>query len=66
MGGMEREFDGGYAEYTCVPASQVQRIKTELPCLHVQIGETFHMDQIVEAHRLTEENRAGGKIVVLT
>ena len=24
MGGMGRRFDGGYAEYTCVPASQVQ------------------------------------------
>jgi NADPH2:quinone reductase len=23
MGGMARTFDGGYAEYTCVPASQV-------------------------------------------
>jgi NADPH:quinone reductase-like Zn-dependent oxidoreductase len=31
MGGMGREFDGGYAEYTCVPASQVQLIKTKLP-----------------------------------
>ena len=31
MGGMGRQFDGGYAEYTCVPASQVQAIKTELP-----------------------------------
>jgi NADPH:quinone reductase-like Zn-dependent oxidoreductase len=30
MGGMGRVFDGSYAEYTCVPASQVQRIKTEL------------------------------------
>ncbi len=28
MGGMGRAFDGGYAEYTCVPASQVQIIKT--------------------------------------
>ena len=27
MGGMGREFDGGYAEYTVVPASQVQHIK---------------------------------------
>ena len=26
MGGMGREFDGGYAEYTCVPATQVQAI----------------------------------------
>jgi NADPH:quinone reductase-like Zn-dependent oxidoreductase len=31
MGGMGRQFDGGYAEYTCVPAQQVQVIKTELP-----------------------------------
>jgi NADPH:quinone reductase-like Zn-dependent oxidoreductase len=31
MGGMGRAFDGGYAEYTCVPANQVQVIKTELP-----------------------------------
>lgn len=31
MGGLGREFDGGYAEYTCVPATQVQIIKTTLP-----------------------------------
>jgi NADPH:quinone reductase-like Zn-dependent oxidoreductase len=31
MGGMGRNFDGGYAEYTCVPATQVQVIKTDLP-----------------------------------
>jgi NADPH:quinone reductase-like Zn-dependent oxidoreductase len=30
MGGMGRQFDGGYAEYTCVPAIQAQVIKTEL------------------------------------
>jgi NADPH:quinone reductase-like Zn-dependent oxidoreductase len=30
MGGMGREFDGGYAEYTCVPAAQVQALKTTL------------------------------------
>jgi NADPH:quinone reductase-like Zn-dependent oxidoreductase len=30
MGGMGRKFDGGYAEYTCIPASQVQAIKTDL------------------------------------
>ncbi len=34
--------------------------------LHIQVGKTFHMDEIVEAHRLMEENKAGGKIVVLT
>ncbi len=31
MGGLGRQFDGGYAEYTCVPAKQVQVIKAELP-----------------------------------
>jgi NADPH:quinone reductase-like Zn-dependent oxidoreductase len=31
MGGMGRQFDGGYAEYVCVPASQVQAIETRAP-----------------------------------
>ena len=31
MGGMGRAFDGGYAEYTCAPTSQVQSVKTQLP-----------------------------------
>src|ERR1700691_3197450 len=31
MGGLGRDFDGGYAEYTCVPVAQVQAIKTQLP-----------------------------------
>jgi NADPH:quinone reductase-like Zn-dependent oxidoreductase len=30
MGGMGRAFDGSYAEYTSVPATQVQRIDTNL------------------------------------
>ena len=34
--------------------------------LKLQIGKTFHLDEIVEAHRLIEKNTAGGKIVVLT
>ena len=28
VGGMGRALDGGYAEYTCLPASQVQIIKS--------------------------------------
>ncbi len=31
MGGMGRNFDGGYAEFTCVPVTQVQAFETELP-----------------------------------
>jgi NADPH:quinone reductase-like Zn-dependent oxidoreductase len=34
--------------------------------LKIQIGKTFNLDDIVEAHRCMEENKAGGKIVVLT
>jgi NADPH:quinone reductase-like Zn-dependent oxidoreductase len=34
--------------------------------LHVQVGKTFHLDEVAEAHRCMEENKAGGKIVVLT
>jgi NADPH:quinone reductase len=30
MGGMGRIFDGGYAEYTCVPAAQVIAFRSEL------------------------------------
>ncbi len=31
MGGMGRAFDGGYAEYTCVPARQVRAFQSDLP-----------------------------------
>jgi len=31
MGGMGRQFDGGYAEYTLVPVGQVQKLITTLP-----------------------------------
>ncbi|MGC3992588.1 MAG: zinc-binding dehydrogenase [Propionicimonas sp.] len=31
MGGMGRSFDGGYAEYTCVPAGQVIAFTSDLP-----------------------------------
>jgi NADPH:quinone reductase-like Zn-dependent oxidoreductase len=31
MGGMGRTFDGGYAEYTCVPATQVVPFRSDLP-----------------------------------
>ncbi|TVY92802.1 Quinone oxidoreductase [Lachnellula willkommii] len=33
--------------------------------LHVQMGKTFKIDEIVEAHKCMEQNEAGGKIVVL-
>ena len=30
MGGMGRVFDGGYADYTCVPAVQVIPFRSDL------------------------------------
>jgi NADPH:quinone reductase-like Zn-dependent oxidoreductase len=33
--------------------------------LHIQVGKTFRLDQIAEAHRCMEENKANGKVVVL-
>ena len=34
--------------------------------LRVQIGKIFKLDDIAEAHQCMEQNRASGKIVVLT
>jgi NADPH:quinone reductase-like Zn-dependent oxidoreductase len=31
MGGMGRQFDGAYAEFACVPASQVRKFSSDLP-----------------------------------
>lgn len=31
MGGMGRAFDGGYAEYTCVPVGQVRAFRSDMP-----------------------------------
>ncbi len=31
MGGMGRQYDGGYAEYTCVPVSQAIPFRSDLP-----------------------------------
>ena len=58
-------YDGGAEDFMLTPLEQlVQQIAAGK--LHVQIGRTFRLDEIVEAHRCMEENKAGGKIVVLT
>ena len=31
MGGMGRDFDGGYAEYARIPVTQIRKISTDLP-----------------------------------
>ncbi len=58
-------YDGGAADFKAMPFQElVDQIAAGT--MHVQVGRVFHLDDIVEAHRLMEENNAGGKIVVLT
>jgi NADPH:quinone reductase-like Zn-dependent oxidoreductase len=61
MGGMGLEFDGGYAEYTCVPATQVQGLKKPLPwetlgalpeMLQTSWGSLFKSLRLEEGERL--------------
>lgn len=61
MGGIGRAFDGGYAEYTCVPANQVQEVKTKLPwevlgampeMLQTAYGSLFRSLQLQKGERL--------------
>ncbi len=42
IGGMGRDFDGGYAEYTCVPRAHAVPIESDLDWAHLAaIPETF-------------------------
>ena len=61
MGGMGRSFDGGYAQYTVVPARQVQAFRTELPwetlgalpeMLQTAWGSLFRALQLKRGERL--------------
>ena len=58
-------YDGGAEDFMLTPLEMLaQQVATGR--LHVQIGKTFRFDEIVDAHRCMERNKAGGKIVVLT
>jgi NADPH:quinone reductase-like Zn-dependent oxidoreductase len=58
-------YAGESADFMHTPLSELAQ-QVVAGTLRVQIGKTFTLDQIVEAHRCMEENKAGGKIVVLT
>lgn len=58
-------YAGESEDFMRTPFQQLVE-QVEAGTLRVQIGKTFHLDQIVVAHRSMEENKAGGKIVVLT
>jgi NADPH:quinone reductase-like Zn-dependent oxidoreductase len=58
-------YAGDVEDFMRTPLDELmqQIANGEMP---VQVGKVFHLNQIVDAHRLMEENKAGGKIVVLT
>ena len=58
-------YDGGVTEFMEMPLDYLVR-QIEQGKMIVPIGKTFHLDDIVHASRIQEENKAGGKIVVLT
>jgi NADPH:quinone reductase-like Zn-dependent oxidoreductase len=58
-------YAGESGDFMQMPFQQLVD-QVEAGTLHVQIGKTFQLEQIVEAHRSMEDNNAGGKIVVLT
>jgi NADPH:quinone reductase-like Zn-dependent oxidoreductase len=57
-------YAGESEDFMRTPLNDLAR-QIEAGRLHIQVGKTFHLDEIVEAHRLMEENKAGGKIIVL-
>jgi NADPH:quinone reductase-like Zn-dependent oxidoreductase len=58
-------YDGGVRDFVGMPM-QALIDQVAAGTLPVAVGRVFHLDDIVVAHRTMEENRARGKIVVLT
>ena len=58
-------YDGGPEDFMLTPLDELVE-QVAAGTLPVQVGRVFKLDDIVKAHRCMEENRAGGKIVVLT
>ena len=58
-------YDGRSEEFMLTPLDELTQ-QIAAGELHIQVGRVFHLDEIAEAHRCMEENKAGGKVVVLT
>jgi NADPH:quinone reductase-like Zn-dependent oxidoreductase len=57
-------YDGGVSEFMEMPLNRYLR-QIEDGTMPATVGKVFKLDDIVEAARIQEENKAGGKIVVL-
>jgi NADPH:quinone reductase-like Zn-dependent oxidoreductase len=58
-------YSGGVEDFMATPYEELIP-QVEAGILEVRLGQTFHLEEIVEAHRCLEAGSAGGKIVVLT
>lgn len=58
-------YTGYVADFMATPFQELAD-RVAAGSLPIAVGRVFRIDDIVEAHRTMEENRAGGKIVVLT
>jgi NADPH:quinone reductase-like Zn-dependent oxidoreductase len=58
-------YAGGPEDFMATPLEELC-VQIKEGKLSVKIGKVFRLEEIVEAHRVMEENSAGGKIVVLT
>jgi NADPH:quinone reductase-like Zn-dependent oxidoreductase len=57
-------YAGESEDFMRTPLEELAR-RIAAGTLKIQVGKVFPMEEIVEAHRLMEENKAGGKIVIL-
>ena len=58
-------YSGGPDDFMRTPLEEIAG-QVERGEMQVQIGKVYQLEEIVEAHRMMESNKAGGKIVVLT
>jgi NADPH:quinone reductase-like Zn-dependent oxidoreductase len=58
-------YVGGADEFIATPLDELIKQIAD-GSIKIQVGKVFHLDDIVEAHRLLDSSKAGGKIVVLT
>jgi NADPH:quinone reductase-like Zn-dependent oxidoreductase len=57
-------YSGGIQEFKRVPWDElVQQVKDGR--LRIQVGKTWKLEEIAEAHRVMEEGGAGGKMVIV-
>jgi len=58
-------YGGGPEDFLAMPLQELCE-QIQEGRLSVKVGKVFKLEEIVEAHRVMEENSAGGKIAVLT